>query len=322
MTNALNRPWRIAFLEGDSIPARLRRPDFAHEWREYTGTRPQEMEARLRDVDILVVNKLPVREALLSQLPDLKMIAVSATGADNVDVGWCRDHGVVVSNVRGYAVNTVPEHVMMLALALSRNLLAYRADVAAGRWQQSRNFCWLDAPIRDLHGGVMGIVGRGSLGQGVARLAQAFGMQVMFAERRGASAVREGYVAFDEVLKCADVLGLNCPLNDETFHLIDARSLALMKPSAIVINTARGALIDDVALLNALKSGAIGGAGIDVLPKEPPVEGHPLLDANLPNLIVTPHVAWGSQAARQGLADQLIDNIEAFVRGEPRNRLA
>ncbi len=322
MTNELNRPWRIAFLEGGSIPATLRRPDFAHEWREHSGTTPEEMEARLQDADILIVNKLPVREALLAKLPNLKLIAVSATGADNVDVGWCRDHGVVVSNVRGYAVNTVPEHVLMLALALSRNLLAYRADVAAGRWQQSRNFCWLDAPIRDLHGGVMGIVGRGSLGQGVARLAQAFGMQVMFAERRGASVVREGYVAFDEVVKCADVLSLNCPLDSQTFHLIDARSLALMKPTAIIINTARGALIDDAALLAALKAGAIGGAGIDVLPHEPPVEGHPYLEANLPNLIVTPHVAWGSQAARQGLADQLIDNIEAFVRGQPRNRLA
>lgn len=322
MTNALKRSLVIAFLEGGSIPAQLRRPAFEHEWREYEGTQPDEMEARIGEADILVVNKLPVRAALLARLPNLKMIAVSATGADNVDTQWCREHGVVVSNIRGYAENTVPEHVLMLALALSRNLLAYRAAVQAGLWQQSRNFCLLDAPIRDLHGGVMGIVGRGSLGQGVARLAQAFGMQVMFAEHRGAGAVREGYVAFDEVLARADVLSLHCPLTPATQHLIGARELSLMKPGAILINTARGGLVDAAALLEALESGALAGAGIDVLPQEPPVAGHPLLDADLPNLIVTPHVAWGSEAARQGLADQLIDNIEAYVCGQPRNRLA
>jgi len=320
--NASNSPPVIVFLEGGSIPARLRRPDFAHEWREYAHITPDEMASRLAEADVLIVNKLPVRAPLLARLPKLKMIAVSATGADNVDAAWCREHGVVVSNIRGYAAVTVPEHVMMLTLALRRNLVAYRAAVESGAWQKSANFCWLDAPIADLHGAVMTIVGRGSLGQGVARLARAFGMEVLFAEHRGASTVREGYVDFDAAIRAADVLSLNCPLNPDTLHLISDRELALMKPGALIINTARGGLVDSDALIRALQSGRLGGAGLDVLPTEPPTEGHPLLELRLPNLIITPHVAWGSQQARQALADQLIDNIEAWARGEPRNRLA
>lgn len=321
-STAVTHPVKIVFLEAGSIPATLRAPAVPHEWVEHRGTAPDDMEAQLVDADILVVNKLPVRAPLLSRLPRLKMIAVSATGSDNVDVEWCRQHGVVVSNIRGYAVNTLPEHVMMLTLALARNVLAYRSAVAAGRWQRSPNFCLLDAPISDLHGSVMAIVGRGSLGERVGVLARAFGMEVSFAERRGATAVRPGYVAFDEVLSRADVVSLHCPLNAQTAQLIGTRELALMKPTALLINTSRGGLVDYEALLHALREQRLGGAGIDVLPVEPPVQGHPLLTADLPNLIVTPHVAWGSKAARQGLADQLIDNIEAFVRGEPRNRLA
>ncbi|MEY3202032.1 MAG: hypothetical protein RIR70_1582 [Pseudomonadota bacterium] len=322
MTHAPNSKPVIVFLESGSIPATLRRPAFDHVWREYVGVAEGDIESHLVDADILIVNKMPIRAALLSRLPKLKLIAVSATGADNVDLDWCREHGVVVSNIRGYAAHTVPEHVMMLALALSRNLPAYRSAVEAGGWQRTRNFCLLDAPIRDLHGGVMTLVGRGSIGQGVARLAEAFGMQVLFAEHRAQSVVREGYVPFDEGLARADVVSLHCPLTAATHHLIGERELNLMKQDALLINTSRGALVDDVALLKALQSGRLGGAGLDVLPKEPPTEGHPLLDVRLPNLIVTPHVAWGSQAARQALADQLIDNIEAWMRGEPRNRLA
>lgn len=313
---------RIVFLEADSIPARVRRPAFEHEWVECTGLRVDEIAARLAGAQIAIVNKLPLRAETLEKLPALRMIAVSATGADNVDSAWCREHDVVVSNIRGYAATTVPEHVMMLALALARNLPAYRAAVSEGRWQKSTNFCLLDFPIRDLRGGVMGIVGSGSIGNRVAELARAFGMEVVFAERRGVASPRAGHVAFDEVLSRADVVSLHCPLNADTTNLIGARELGLMKPGAILINTSRGGLVEPLALLEALKSGQLAGAGIDALPQEPPTQGHPLLDANLPNLIITPHVAWGSEAARQALADQLIDNIEAFHRGEPRNRLA
>jgi glycerate dehydrogenase len=316
---------RIVFLERESIRADVRRPDFAHEWVEYPLTTPDEAFERLQHATIAITNKVALRGELLERLPGLQLIAAAATGTDNIDVAWCRAHGVAVCNIRGYAVHTVPEHVMMLMLALRRQLLAYRADLAAGRWQQAPMFCFFDHPIRDLHGATLGLVGRGSLGRGVARLAEAFGMRVLWGERKGARQIRDGYVAFETLLAQADVVSLHCPLNDATRGMIGTAELQAMKRDAILINTGRGGLVDEAALARALKPGWIAGAGFDVLSQEPPRDGNPLLDAELlalPNFILTPHVGWASANAMQALADQLVENIEAFVRGENRNRVA
>jgi glycerate dehydrogenase len=312
----------LVFLERDSISARVRRPDFPHVWTEHASTAPDQAYERLKDATIAIVNKLQLPGDLLARLPKLKLIAESATGTDNIDLAWCRVHGLPVTNIRSYAAGTVPEHVFMLLLALRRQLLAYREDVAAGRWQQSSSFCLFGAPIRDLQGTTLGIFGRGSLGQGVARLAGAFGMRVLWGERKNATTTREGYTGFDAVLAQADAISLHCPLDEHTRGMMGAAELRAMKREAVLINTARGGLVDETALVKALQEGWIAGAGFDVLAKEPPREGNPLLDAQLPNLIVTPHVAWASDKAMQALADQLIGNIEAFVRGEERNRVA
>lgn len=312
----------IVFLERDSIRAAIRRPAFPHVWEEYPATAPEQLFERLRDATIVIPNKARLTGELLARLPKLKLIAEAATGTDNIDLAWCRAHGLPVTNIRGYAAHTVPEHVFMLLLALRRQLLAYRADLAAGKWQQAAMFCFFDHPIRDLTGSTLGLFGRGSLGQGVARLAEAFGMRVLWGEHKGAPTVRDGYVPFARVLAEADVISLHCPLNDQTRGMIGAAELAAMKTDAILINTARGGLVDEPALAEALRTGRIAGAGFDVLSQEPPRQGNPLLELDLPNFILMPHVAWASDKAMQALADQLIDNIEAFVQGEERNRVA
>lgn len=310
---------RVVFLDRASLIAELRVPAFAHTWTDHDQTGPQDVAARIRDADIVVSNKVRLSGELLAQAPRVKMIAVAATGTDIVDLAYCRTHGIVVSNIRGYAVHTLPEHVFMLMLALRRNLLGWRADVRAGLWQQADQFCLFTRPINDLHGSTLGLVGYGTLGNGVRRLAEAFGMRVRVAERKGATTVREGYTPFDTVMRESDAISLHTPLTAETRHMIGAREFGLMKPSAILINTARGNLVDEAALVDALKSGRIAGAGFDVLSVEPPREGNPLIDLDLPNFILTPHVAWSSREAMQTLADQLVDNIEAFVAGTPRH---
>lgn len=316
---------RIVHLERESVIADIRRPAFPHEWIEYPASRPEQVVERLAGADIAILNKVPLPASAIAALPDLKMVAVSATGTNIVDLQACQARGIVVSNIRGYAEHTVPEHVMTLLLALSRNLIAWRATVQAGRWQQSAQFCLFDHPIRDLHGATLGLVGSGSLGNGVARLAEAFGMRVRRAERRDAATVRPGYTAFAEVLATADAISLHCPLNDSTRGLIGEAELRAMKPSALLINTARGGIVDEAALIRALREGWIAGAGFDVISAEPPPDGHPMVDPQLlalPNFLLTPHVAWASRPAMQTLADQLIDNIEAFVAGRPQNRVA
>jgi len=310
---------RIVFLDRKSLIADMRVPSFAHVWTDHEQTHPDEVVARLEDADIVIVNKVRLSADILKQSPRLKMIAVAATGTDIVDIAYCQAHGIVVSNIRGYAVHTVPEHAFMLMLALRRNLLGWREDVRAGLWQQTDQFCLFTRPMNDLFGSTLGLVGYGSLGHGMQKLAEAFGMKVLIAEHKHATAVRSGYTAFDRVLREADVISLHTPLTAETRHMIAAREFGLMKPSAILINTARGNLVDEAALADALQSGRIAGAGFDVLSVEPPNEGNPLLDLDLPNFILTPHVAWSSREAMQTLADQLVDNIEAFVAGSPRN---
>ena len=309
----------IVFLERNTLNIPFRKPAFDHEWIDYGETASDELGDRLAQATIAICNKVALRAEALSQLPQLRLIAVAATGTDNVDLQYCHSHNIAVCNTRGYAVNSLPEHALMLMLALRRNLIAYVDDVKAGCWHEARQFCLLDHPIRDLKGSTLGIVGFGTLGKSMAELGRAIGMKVIVAERPNAATVRAGRVPFAELLRLSDVISLHCPLTEETKNLIGAAELSQMKRDAILINTARGGLIDDQALLQALREGQIAGAGIDVLRNEPPRDGNPLLDVDLPNLIVTPHYAWASRQAMQTLADQLIDNIEAFIRGEPRN---
>jgi glycerate dehydrogenase len=312
---------RIVFIERKTIQANFRRPEFAHEWVEYPESFAPQVAERVRDATIIISNKLSLGEPQLAEAPNVKLIAIAATGSDCVDLDYCRRRGITVCNVRGYAANAVPEHVLMLILALRRNLLAYRADVREGKWQQSKQFCLLTHPLNDIKSSTIGIVGHGAIGKSMARLAEAVGMNVLLAEHKNARDIRPGRTSFTELLAESDVVTLHCPLTDETRNMFGSEEFAMMKPNALLINTARGALIQDEALVEALQSGLIAGAGVDCLREEPPRNGSPLLDLNLPNVIVTPHVAWASDEAVQALADQVIDNIEAFVAGRARNVL-
>jgi glycerate dehydrogenase len=310
----------IVFLERDSLEADVRRPSFPHAWREHPGIPDAGEAARLLEqATIAIVNKTPLREATLALLPRLRMISVAATGTDNIDIAAARARGIVISNVRGYAEHTVPEHTFCLILALRRSLLAWREDVKRGLWQRSERFCLSGQPVLDLHGSTLGIFGEGSIGQGVARLARAFGMEVLFADHAPPKAPEVLFTAPDEVLRRSDVVSLHLPLTPATRNFIGAAELAKMKPGALLINTGRGGLVDEHALAQALRSGKIAGAGFDVLSVEPPRNGNPLLELDMPNFILTPHVAWAGRQAQQALADQAIDNVEAFVRGAPRN---
>ena len=316
---------RIVYLERESVIAEVRRPAFAHEWTEYAKTAPGQVVERLAGATIAIINKAPLPAAAVNALPELKMVAIAATGTNIVDLEACKARGIVVSNIRGYADHTVPEHVMALMLALSRNLIAWRESVQAGRWQQSDQFCLFDHPIRDLHGATLGLIWSGSLGNGVLRLAEAFGMRVLRAEHKNSTSVRPGYTSFSEVLATADVITLHCPLLPETQNLIGEAELRAMKSTALLINTARGGIVNEPALICALQEGWIAGAGFDVVTVEPPPVGHAMLAPELlalPNFLLTPHAAWSSRPAMQMLADQLIANIEAFARGEPQNRVA
>jgi glycerate dehydrogenase len=309
----------IVFLERDSLDAEVRRPAFPHTWEEHGRVAPADLESRLSGASIVVVNKTPLRSATLERLPKLKLIAVAATGTDNIDLAACRARGVAVCNVRGYAEHTVPEHAFSLILSLRRNLIAWREDVKRGLWQKSETFCLAGHPVRDLHGSTLGIFGEGSIGQGTARLARAFGMKVLFADHVPPKAPAVEFTPVAQVLAESDVVSLHLPLTPATRNLIGARELAAMKRDALLINTARGGLVDERALAAALQAGTIGGAGFDVLSVEPPAQGNPLLELDLPNFILTPHVAWSGRQAMQALADQLVGSIEAFAAGRPRN---
>ncbi len=320
----LRTPARVVFLDRATLPAGIvvRPPGFAHEWITHAATHPDEVAARIADADVVVTNKAPVRTDALAGAPHVRMIAVAATGYDNVDLAACAARGIVVSNVRNYAVNTVPEHTFALILALRRSIAAYHASVAAGAWQRSGQFCYFDYPIRDLAGSTLGIIGDGVLGQAVAELARAFRMRVLFSAYKGAVGMGPLYTPFDEVLRQSDVITLHCPLMPATRNMIGAAEFAQMTRRPLVINTARGGLVDEAALAAALVGGAIAGAAFDVVTREPPAADHPFMALlGRPDFLLTPHVAWASAEAIQGLADQLVANIEAFVRGAPVNQV-
>jgi len=312
---------RVVFLDRDSLKAKVRKPSCAAEYVEYAKTSVEEIVPRLQNATVAITNKVPLRARTLQQLPQLKMIAVAATGYDVVDVGYCKDHGIAVANIRNYAIHTVPEHTFALILALRRNLLAYRQDVENGVWNKSEQFCFFTHDIGDLYGSTLGIIGEGAIGQGTAAIGRAFGMRVLFADHPPPKMDGVTFTPHEQVLAESDVISLHCPLMPATRNLINIDAFRKMKRNALLINTARGGLVDEAALIQALDEGLIAGAGFDVLTIEPPRNGHPLLDVRRPNFILTPHIAWASDGAMQFLADQLIDNIELWSAGKPQHLL-
>ncbi|MFJ3470856.1 D-2-hydroxyacid dehydrogenase [Pseudomonas sp. NPDC090201] len=308
----------IVFLDGASLPSALPRPAQATVWNLREKTSPDQVLDALRDADAAITNKVRLDRATLEQLPGLKLICVAATGYDCVDIAACRDQGITVCNVPAYSAVSVAESVIASLFALRRHLLAYRS-FSATQWPESSHFCVHGAPIEDLQGSTLGIVGRGDIGSRVARLAKALEINVLFAEHQGAQRTREGYTAFDEVLARSDALTLHCPLTPQTRYLIGAGQISRMKPGAVLINTARGALVDENAVLAGLESGQLAGAALDVLHVEPPRADHPLLHHTHPNLLVTPHVAWASQSSVARLKTVLASNIAAFAAGKPVN---
>lgn len=289
-----------------------------NDWQVHGHTSATQVAGRIRDAHIVISNKAPLDSDTLATASNLKLICVAATGVNNVDLEAASGHGIAVCNATSYATPSVVEHVFALILALTRRLEEHRAATRAGQWNTARDFCHLDFPVRELAGRSIGIIGYGELGRAVARVAETFGMNVMIAQRPGGPA-QPGRHALNKLLPQVDILSLHCPLTTHTRNLIDSKQLALMKGDALLINTARGGIVNEHALALAVSNGTIGGAGVDVLEKEPPVNGSPLLDVNLPNLIVTPHVAWSSRESRQRLVDQVVENIQAFKAGNPRN---
>ena len=312
-------PLQIVVLDRDTLVNRPFEFDFPHTLSSYGTTEAHETLARIRGADIIITNKVVISAEHIAANPQLKLIALAATGVNNVDVEAAKQNGTAVCNIRAYGNESVAEHAFMMMITLMRNLPAYQRDVAAGLWENSPFFCHLGAPMRDLNGKTLAIFGRGNIGKTLATYAQAFKMNVVFAEHKNAQSVRDGYVSFDEAIRSADVVSLNCPLTPQTANMIGEAELQQMKPGAILINCGRGGLVDEAALVAALKYGQIGGAGFDVLTQEPPRDGNPLLKARLPNLIVTPHIAWASQEAANRLFDILLDNINRFVVGNPQN---
>jgi glycerate dehydrogenase len=312
-------PLQIVVLDRDTLVNRPFDFDFPHTLSSYGTTEAHETLARIRGADIVITNKVVISAQAFAENPQLKLVAVTATGVNNVDVEAAKQNGTAVCNIRAYGNESVAEHAFMMMITLMRNLPAYQRDVAAGLWENSPFFCHLGAPMRDLNGKTLAIFGRGNIGKTLATYAQAFKMNVVFAEHKHAQSVRDGYVSFDEAIRSADVVSLNCPLTPQTANMIGEAELQQMKPGAILINCGRGGLVDEAALVAALKYGQIGGAGFDVLTQEPPRDGNPLLKARLPNLIVTPHIAWASQEAANRLFDILLDNINRFVAGNPQN---
>ena len=313
---------RIVFLDRDTLPpaVRLRPPEFDHEWVSFERSGPAEVASRITDADIVVTNKVPMRREAIEAARRLRLVAVAATGTDNVDLDACTSRGIVVSNIRGYAAHSLPEHTFALILALRRSIIAYRDSVGRGRWGEAGQFCYFDYPVNDLAGSRLGIIGDGVLGRAVGDLGRAFGMEVLFSSYKGTTGMGPLYTPFEDVLRTSDVITLHAPLMPSTRNMIGREEFDLMQARPILINTARGGLVEETALCEALEQGRIRGAAFDVVTQEPLPPDHPFLRLlGRPDFILTPHIAWASAEATQELADQLIDNIEAFWAGQPRN---
>jgi glycerate dehydrogenase len=288
------------------------------DWSIRSTTPVNEIGEAIQNADIVISNKVPLNRETIQQAESLKLICVAATGTNNVDLAVAAEQKITVCNVRGYATTSVVEHVFTLILALTRHLHDYRAVINRGKWQAAESFCLLDYPIRELSGQTLGIIGYGELGSAVATMGRCFGMNILVAQRPGGAA-QAGRLPLEQLLSQSDIISLHCPLTDTTRNLIDHPEFALMGRDTLLINTARGGIVNETALREALLSGHIAGAAIDVLSEEPPHQGNPLLDEAVPNLIVTPHIAWASITARQSLINELTENIHAFLKGRPRN---
>lgn len=287
----------------------------------HAASAAEQVSERLQGASVVISNKVMLDAAALAANPQVKLILVAATGTNNVDLAAARAQGITVCNCQGYGTPSVAQHTLALLLALATRLCDYQHAVKDGAWAKASQFCLLDFPIVELEGKTLGLLGHGELGGAVARLAEAFGMRVLSGQIPGRPA-RADRLALDELLPQVDALTLHCPLNEQTRHMIGARELALLKPGALVVNTARGGLIDEQALADALRSGHLGGAATDVLSVEPPVNGNPLLAADIPRLIITPHSAWGAVESRQRIVGQLAENAQAFFAGQPRRVVA
>lgn len=295
--------------------------DIFPELQFFDTTDAVQFTTRIRDAEFVFGNKIRFTERLFQAAPRLRLIGLTATGVDNIDLRSASQHGVAVCNIRSYCTRSVAEHVFGVLLTHTHSLNHYIADVRAGAWQRAQNFCMLTHPVRELSAMTLGIVGYGEIGKGVATTARGFGMNVLISVRPGLTTAIDGRVTFAELLRRSDVISLHCPLNDQTENLFGADAFRQMKSDAILINTARGGLIDSAALTDALQSGQIGAAAVDVLPQEPPVNGDPLLDYKGDNLIVTPHIAWATNESRQGAINELAANVTAFLDGRERNRV-
>ncbi len=280
------------------------------------ATSPQQVIERCRDAQVIITNKVVVNAETIAACPNLQLILITATGTNNVDLAAARTRGIAVCNCQGYGTPSVAQHTLMLLLALATRLPDYQKAIAAGQWQRSSQFCLLDFPIVELEGKTLGLLGHGELGGAVARLAEAFGMRVLLGQLPGRPP-REDRMTLKDLLPQVDALTLHCPLNDSTRNMIGASELALLKPGAFVVNTARGGLIDEQALADALRAGHLGGAATDVLSVEPPVNGNPLLADDIPRLIITPHSAWGSREARQRIVGQVAESARTHLGGTP-----
>lgn len=283
----------------------------------FARTTPEQVIERLKGATVAITNKIVIDAQAMAASPELKLILISATGTNNVDLAAARHHGITVCNCQGYGTPSVAQHTLMLLLNLATRLADYQKAVGEGRWQQASQFCLLDYPIVELEGKTLGLLGHGELGSAVGRLAEAFGMRVLLGQIPGRPA-RPDRLPLEQLLPQVDALTLHCPLNEHTRNFIGARELALLKPGAFVVNTARGGLIDEQALAEALRSGHLGGAATDVLSVEPPTQGNPLLARDIPRLIVTPHNAWGSREARQRIVGQMSENAQGFFSGTAR----
>ena len=308
---------KIVMLDGDTLPVPLPTGQQQADWEIRAQTPADDIVSSLAGATVAITNKVPLRADTLQQLPELRFICVAATGYDCIDLDACRARGIVVSNVPGYSTQSVSEAVIAAIFALRRQLMAYASNTRID-WPLAKHFCVHHQPIGDIGGATLGIVGKGDIGQAVGRLAQALGMQVQYAERKGSERVRDGYISFEQMLATSDIISLHCPLSDSTRQMIDREALDKMKPQALLINTARGGLINEDDLAAALKQGLIGGAALDVLSSEPPAPDNPLL-ADLPTLLLTPHIAWASRSGVENLVAGVMANIAAFIQGEPIN---